>query len=118
MPLVLSMMVSVYIFYPLLEGNILLWILKCVLLKPVKDGVIQMLHVKCKGELLSFSSHCSIFVLIDKSYEKTKILLNIFFHFHLACLALQTENIVQKITQPIFVFGNFVNQDKTKRKMG
>ena len=67
-----------------------------------------MLHVKCKGELLSFSSHCSIFVLIDKSYEKTKILLNIFFHFHLACLALQTENIVQKITQPIFVFGNLV----------
>ena len=41
----------------------------------------------------------------------------IIFHFCLACLALQTENIVQKITQPIFVFGNFVNKNK-KRKMG
>ena len=41
----------------------------------------------------------------------------IIFHFCLACLALQKENIVQKITQPIFVCGNFVNQNE-KQKMG
>ena len=35
----------------------------------------------------------------------------------LACLALQMENVIQKITQPIFVFGNIINQNK-KRKMG
>ena len=72
--------------------------------------------------LLSFSSHFSFFVLVDKSYEKRKYyiivcLFFITFHFRLACLALQTENIVQKIPQLIFVFGNFVNQNK-KRKMG
>jgi hypothetical protein len=36
----------------------------------------------------------------------------IIFQFCLACLALQTENIAQKITQSIFVFGNFVKQNK------
>ena len=41
----------------------------------------------------------------------------LYYHFPLACLALQTENILQKITQPIFVSGNFVNQNKI-RKMG
>ena len=66
--------------------------------------------------LLSFSYHFSFFVLVDKSYEKQKYYV-IVFHFRLACLALQMENIVQKITQPIFVFGNFVNQNK-KWKMG
>ena len=50
-----------------------------------------------------------------------KILRNSLFIFLLffifACLALQMENIVEKITQPIFVFGNFVNQNEN-RKMG
>ena len=48
--------------------------------------------------LLSFSYHFSFFVLVDKSYEKQKYYV-IVFHFRLACLALQMENIVQKITQ-------------------
>jgi hypothetical protein len=38
------------------------------------------------------------------------------FYFCLACLALQTENIVQKITQPIFDFGNFVTKMKNGMK--
>ena len=53
---------------------------------------------------------------------KTKILRNslfvfyiLLFHFRLACLALQTENILQKITQPIFVSGNFNNQNEKRR---
>ena len=45
-------------------------------------------------------------------YKKT-----IFLLLRLACLALQMENIVQKITKPIFVFGNFINQNRN-RKMG
>ena len=67
--------------------------------------------------LLSFSFHFSFFVLVDKSYEKQKYYVIFFFKFCLACLALQTENIVQKITQPIFVFGNFINQNENQ-KMG
>ena len=41
----------------------------------------------------------------------------VYFSFYLARLALQTENIVQKIMQPIFIFGNFFNQNE-KQKMG
>ena len=73
-------------------------------------------------QILSFSSHFSFFVLVDKNYEKRKYyvivcLFFIIFNFCLVCLALQTENILQKITQHIFVFGNFVNQNKNQ-KMG
>ena len=67
---------------------------------------------------MSFSSH----FLFLKSYEKQKYhvivcLIFIIFHFHLASLALQTETIIQKIAQPTFTFGNFVNQNE-KQKMG
>ena len=59
--------------------------------------------------ILSFSSHFLFSVLGDKSYEKPKyyVIACVFFiiiHFCFACLALQTENIGQKITQPIFLF--------------
>ena len=60
------------------------------------------------------SFHFLFFVLVAK-LRKTKILrdsLLIIFIFRLARLALQTENIVQKITQPIFVFRNFINQNE------
>ena len=59
----------------------------------------------------------------QKLQKKTKILRNSFFYyffffsFCLTCLALQMENVVQKITQPIFIFGNLVNQNE-KQKMG
>ena len=71
-----------------------------------------------KYKHMSFSSHFSFFDFVDESYEKRKyyvIVCYCFIIFHF-CLALQTENIVQKITQPIFIFGNFINQNK-KRKM-
>ena len=47
----------------------------------------------------------------NENITNSLIVFFIIFHFLLACLALQTENIVQKIIQPIFVFGNFVNQN-------
>ena len=59
-----------------------------------------------------------------KKLQKNEILRNtlfcflffIIFYFCLAacpaCLALQMESIVRKITQPIFIFGNLVNQNK------
>ena len=52
-------------------------------------------------KLMSFPSHFSFFVLVDKSYKKRKYYATVFFYhyFCLACLALQTENIVQKIKQ-------------------
>ena len=40
-----------------------------------------------------------------------------FVYYFSFCLALQTDNSKQKITQPVFVLGNFVNQNE-KRKMG
>ena len=52
---------------------------------------------------MSFSSHFHFFVLVC---------FFIIFHLRLACLALQRENMVQKIMQPFFVFGNFVNQNE------
>ena len=71
--------------------------------------------------LISFSFH---FCFGWQKLRKMKILriclfvcLFVIFHFRLACLAFQMENIVQKITQPIFVFGNFVNENE-KWKMG
>ena len=69
---------------------------------------------------MSFSSHFLFFVLVEKSYEKPKYYIivsffSIIFHFCFACLALQTKNIVPKIPQPIFVFGNFVNQKKNRK---
>ena len=87
------------------------------------DIILYVENFENNSWYLSYSSHFSFFVLVDKSYGKSKIFHNSFvcffiiFRFHLACLALQTENIVQKITQPIFIFGNFVNQNE-KRKMG
>jgi hypothetical protein len=72
---------------------------------------------------MSFSSHFLFFNLVEKSYEKQKyyiivcLFLFIIFHFGLACVAFQTENIAQKIMQPIFIVGNFVNQNE-KQKMG
>ena len=80
------------------------------------------LCVYCLWKFMSFSSHFLFLVLVYKSYKKQKYyemvcLFFIIFHFHLACLALQTKNIGQKITQAIFIFGNFVNQNK-KQKMG
>ena len=73
--------------------------------------------------IMSFSSHFLFFVLVDKSYKKQKYYVIVFcFVFNYSsflycCLALQTENIVQKITQSIFVFGNFVVNQIKKRKM-
>ena len=44
-----------------------------------------------------------------KNKNVTKSIFLLIFIFLLP-YALQTENIVQKITQPIFIFGNFINQ--------
>jgi len=61
---------------------------------------------------MSFSSHFLFFILVEKSYEKQKyyiiVCLFLFIIFHFG-FALQTENIAQKIMQPIFIVGNFVN---------
>ena len=63
--------------------------------------------------LMSFSSHFLFFVLVDKCYEKQKYYkIDSFLLIFIFVLpyVLQTENIVLKITQPIFIFGNFINQ--------
>ena len=51
-----------------------------------------------------FSFHFSFFILVDdvmkiRKYFVIVCLFSIIFHFRLARLAMQTENIVQKITQ-------------------
>ena len=60
---------------------------------------------------MSFSSYFSFFILVDKGYKKQNCYIIFclfvdFFHFCLACLDLQMKKMVQKILQPIFVFGN------------
>ena len=67
-------------------------------------------------QLLSFSSHFSFWLTSYKKQKHYEIvcLFFIIFHFCLACLALQTENIIQKITQPIFVL--VTSSTKTKNK--
>ena len=49
---------------------------------------------------MSFLSHFSFFVGFGRSYENMKILCLFTFFKSLACLALQTETIIKKITQP------------------
>ena len=64
-----------------------------------------------------FSSHiCFSFWLTKvtkkQDYYVIVCLFSIIFHFRFACLASQMENIIQKIMQPIFIFGNLVSQNK------